>query len=178
MASSGATDGSLRPRAHSARSLICIADASAMLTLPIRYEPGRLAEPGAATLGTAGEGDRPVHKRVDMRLERLAVLGEERLFDLGDQPLMSRQIVDLHLHRLSVKEVVDFFLGVLADRFVRVQETRLDEGAHCPEAVHGVAGDGDRALGQRLGVVVKAEPGRYRRPCLNPRTVGTCHRCG
>ena len=30
--SSGATDGSSRPRTHSARSLICIAQASAMLT--------------------------------------------------------------------------------------------------------------------------------------------------
>ena len=30
-ASSGATDGSSRPRTHSARSLICIAQASAML---------------------------------------------------------------------------------------------------------------------------------------------------
>ena len=31
VASSGATDGSFRPRTHSARSLICIAQASAML---------------------------------------------------------------------------------------------------------------------------------------------------
>ena len=35
-ASSGATDGSSRPSIHSTRSLICIAQASAMLTLPIR----------------------------------------------------------------------------------------------------------------------------------------------
>jgi hypothetical protein len=34
--SSGATDGSSRPRTQSARSLTCIAHASAMLTLPIR----------------------------------------------------------------------------------------------------------------------------------------------
>ena len=34
--SNGATDGSFRPRAHSASSLICIAHASAMFTLPIR----------------------------------------------------------------------------------------------------------------------------------------------
>ena len=33
--SSGATDGSSSPRTHSARSLICIAQASAMLTPPI-----------------------------------------------------------------------------------------------------------------------------------------------
>ena len=36
MASSGATDGSSRPRIHSARSLICIAQASAMLMPLIR----------------------------------------------------------------------------------------------------------------------------------------------
>ena len=34
-ATSGATDGSCRPRTHSARSLICIAHASAMLTFLI-----------------------------------------------------------------------------------------------------------------------------------------------
>ena len=38
MASSGATDGSSRPRTHVARSLICIAQASAMLTPPIFEE--------------------------------------------------------------------------------------------------------------------------------------------
>ena len=38
MASSGATDGSSRPRTHSARSLICIAQASAMLMPRIRDE--------------------------------------------------------------------------------------------------------------------------------------------
>ncbi len=38
LASNGATDGSLRPRTHSARSVICMAQASAMLTLPIRED--------------------------------------------------------------------------------------------------------------------------------------------
>src|SRR6266851_545883 len=42
---------------------------------PDPRRPGRLAEPGAAALGTGGEGDRPVHKRPDMRLHRLLVLG-------------------------------------------------------------------------------------------------------
>jgi hypothetical protein len=37
VASSGATDGSSRPRTHSARSLICIAQASAML-IPLILE--------------------------------------------------------------------------------------------------------------------------------------------
>ncbi len=36
-ASSGATDGSSRPRTHSARSLICIAQASAML-IPLIFD--------------------------------------------------------------------------------------------------------------------------------------------
>ena len=45
--------------------------------------PGRLAEPGAATLGAGGEGDGPFHEGADVRLQRLDVLGQERLLDLA-----------------------------------------------------------------------------------------------
>ena len=52
-----------------------------------------------------------------------------------------------------VEEVVQLLLGVVADRLVRVEEARLDEDPGRPPAVHLVAGDGDRALGERLRVV-------------------------
>ena len=115
---------------------------------------GRLAEPGAAAVGAGGEGDRPVHERPDVRLHRVGVLGEHRLLDLGDQPLVGEvDALDLHLGRLLVQEVVELLLGVLADRLVRVEEARLGEDPGRPPAVGLVAGDGDRALGERLGVV-------------------------
>ncbi len=115
---------------------------------------GRLAEPGAAALGAGGEGDRPVHERPDVRLQRVGVLGEERLLHLGDQALVGEvDALDLHLDRLLVEEVVELGLGVLADRLVRVEEARLGEDPHCPPAVRLVAGDGDRTLRERLGVV-------------------------
>jgi hypothetical protein len=63
-----------------------------------------------------------------MRLQRVGVLGEERLLHLGDQPLVGEvDAVDLHLDRLLVEEVVQLLLGVLADRLVRVEEARLGE---------------------------------------------------
>src|SRR5207249_6800358 len=42
---------------------------------------------------------------------------------------------------------------VVADRLVRVDEAGRGEDPHCPPAVHLVAGDGDRALADRLRVV-------------------------
>jgi hypothetical protein len=52
-----------------------------------------------------------------------------------------------------VEEVVQLLLGVPADRLVRVEQARFGEDPYCPPAVHLVAGDGDRALGERLGVI-------------------------
>ncbi len=49
---------------------------------------------------------------------------------------------------------MDLLLGVLADGLVRVEETRCAEEPYVP-AVRGVAGDGDRAIGERLGLVVE-----------------------
>ncbi len=113
----------------------------------------QLAEPGAVALGALGEGDRPVHEGPDVRLHRLAVLGEEGLLDLRDQPLIGEvDAVDLHLGRLAVQEVVPLLLGVLADRLLLVEEARLGDDPHHP-AVPGVGGDGERVLGERLGVV-------------------------
>ena len=103
--------------------------------------PGRLAEPGAAAVGTGGERYRPLHKRPDVRLHRLLILRQERLLDRRDQPRV-RQVdpLDLDLRRLLVEQVVQFLLGVLADRLVRVEEPAPAEDAAVP-AVHAVAGD-------------------------------------
>ena len=50
--------------------------------------PGGLVEPGAAALGTGGEGDRALHERADVRLHRVDVLGQERLLDPRDEALV------------------------------------------------------------------------------------------
>src|SRR5437764_5106734 len=41
--------------------------------------PGLRGEPGAAAVRTGGEGDRAPHERADVRLQRVDVLGQERL---------------------------------------------------------------------------------------------------
>ncbi len=48
---------------------------------------------------------------------------------------------------------MQLFLGVVANRLVRIEEARLDVRPYVPEVVHGVAGDDDGTLGERLGVV-------------------------
>ena len=117
--------------------------------------PGRLAEPGAAAVGAGGERHRPLHERADVRLQRVDVLGQHRLLDLRDQPLVGEvDAVDLDLGRLLVEEVVELLLGELADRLVRVEEAAAAEDAAVP-AVHAVAGDRERALVERLAVVVQ-----------------------
>ena len=174
--SSGATDGSSRPRTQSARSLICIAQASAMLIPLIFDDRAASAEPGAVALGAGREGDRPLHERADVRLQRVDVLGQHRLLDLRDQPLVGQvDALDLDLGRLLVEQVVQLLLGELADRLVRVEEAAAAEDAAVP-AVHAVAGDGQRTLVERLAVVVQrgqVDVGD-RRPC--PRSAGTCRR--
>src|SRR6185312_12843529 len=117
--------------------------------------PGRLGQAGAATLGTGGEGDRPLHESADVRLHRVDVLGQHRLLDRRDQPRI-RQVdaFDLDLGGLLVEQRVQFLLRVLADRLVRVEEATTAEDVAVP-AVHAVAGNGQRALVERLAVVVQ-----------------------
>src|SRR5690606_18715735 len=62
--------------------------------------------------------------------------------------------VDLDLGRLLVEQVVELLLGVLADRLVRVEEAAAAEDPAVP-AIHGVAGDRQRAVVERLLVVVQ-----------------------
>lgn len=115
-----------------------------------------LGEPGSLALGAGGEGDRPVDELPDVGLHRLAVLGQERLLDLGDQPFEGEGgALDLHLGRLPVEEVLHLLLGELGDRLVRVEEAGVRVDPHGPPAVRLPAGDGERALGDRLGVVVE-----------------------
>src|SRR6202044_2154676 len=60
----------------------------------------------------------------------------------------------LHPDRLVVEQVLQFLLGELADRLVRVVEPRLGVEP-VPPAARRVAGDGEGALVQRLAVVVE-----------------------
>ena len=63
--------------------------------------PGRLAEPRPAAVGAGGERHRSLDERADVRLQRVDVLGEERLLDLRDQTLVGQvDPRDLHLGRL------------------------------------------------------------------------------
>ncbi len=124
--------------------------------LPDPRRAGALAEPGALALGTGGEGDGPLHEGPDVRLQALLVLGQEGLLDLRDEPFVGEvDAVDLHLDRFAVEEVPQLLLRVLADRLVRVDEAGLGVDLHGPLAVRLPAGDGEGALGERLGVVVE-----------------------
>src|SRR5215207_4171010 len=153
-ASSGATDGSSRPRTHSARSLTCIAQTSAMLIPSILDDRAASLSPlppqsgQAVNVTTRSTKARMCGQRVD-------VLGQERLLDRRDQPRL-RQVdpVDLDLGRLLVEQVAELLLGELADRLVRVEEAAAPEDAAVP-AVHAVAGDRERTLVERLAVVVQ-----------------------
>ena len=154
-ASSGATDGSSRPRSHSARSLICIAQASAMLMPSIFDDRAASLSRLPPHSGQAREGDDPLDERPDVRLHRVDVLGQHRLLDLRDQSLVGQvDALDLDLGRLLVEEVMELGLGEVADRLVRVEEAAAAEDAAVP-AVHAVAGDLERALVERLAVVVQ-----------------------
>ena len=147
-----------------------------MLISPDLRRAGRLAEPGAAAVGAGGEGDRPLHEGADVRLQRVDVLGQHRLLDLRDQPLVGQvDAVDLDLGRLLVEQVVQLLLGELADRLVRVEEAAAAEDAAVP-AVHAVAGDRERALVERLAVVVELGQVDVGDRCPCPRSAGTCRR--
>ena len=109
---------------------------------------GRLTEPGATALGARGEGERPLDEGADVRLQRVDVLGEHRLLDPRDQPLVREvDALDLDLRRLLVQQVLKLSLGELADGFIRVEEAAADEDPAIP-AVHAVAGDRERALAE------------------------------
>ena len=109
----------------SARSLICIAQASAMLTPGDLRRAGVLGQPGAAAVGAGGEGDDPLDEGPDVGLHGVDVLGQERLLDRGDQPGVGEvDALDLDLGRLLVEEVVELLLGELLDRLVAGRSTR------------------------------------------------------
>src|SRR4029077_14307931 len=62
--------------------------------------------------------------------------------------------VDLDLGRLLVEKVVQFLLGELVNRFVRIEIATAPVYPAIP-AIHAVAGDRDRTLVERLTVVVE-----------------------
>ncbi len=106
-ASSGATERSSTPRTQSARSEICMAHASAMLTPLIRDERAALLVAIALALRGSSEGDRPVRERSDVRLHRVGVLGQDGSLQPQDQPFVSLvDADDLHPDRLVVEQVL------------------------------------------------------------------------
>ena len=112
-----------------------------------------LVEPGSAAVGARAERHGSFHEGADVRLERIDILGQERLLDLEDQAFVGEvDALHLDLGRLAVEEVVQLLRRVVADRLVGV-EAGLLEDARRP-AICGVTGDGDRALGERLALVV------------------------
>ena len=116
--------------------------------------PGLRAEPRAVALRAGLERDGSLHEGADVRLHRLDVLGEHRFLDLRDQALV-RQIdaLDLDLGWPLVEEIVHFLLGELLDRLVHVEAGAAEDAA--VPAVHAVAGDRQRTVGERLAVVVQ-----------------------
>ena len=117
---------------------------------PDPRRPSRLAEPGATAVRAGREGDGTVHERPDVRLQRVLVLGQERLLDPRHQTLVGHvDAFDLHPDRLVVQEVLALLLGVVADRLGGVDEPggRVEAVVPAPRVV---ARDGDGTLGERL----------------------------
>ena len=69
----GGTDGRRRPRRHSARSLICIAHASAIL-IHVSVRTALLRSGEVAPIGARHEGHGPLREGADVRLERVRSL--------------------------------------------------------------------------------------------------------
>ncbi len=147
LASSGATDGSSEV-AHPLGEVADLHRAGVGDADPLDLRrPCRRAQPCAAAFGTCGEGDRALHEGADVRLQRVDILGQERLLNDRDQALVSQvDPADLDLDRLLVEEVVQLGLGVVPDRLVRVKESRFAEPPHRP-SVGRIAGDRQCALG-------------------------------
>ncbi len=115
----------------------------------------RLREPRAVAVRAGREHHRPLHEGADVRLHRVDVLGEERLLDLRDQARVGEvDPVDLDLGRLAVEQVVPLALGELPDRLVRVEVAAAAEDPAVP-ALHAVARDRERALVERLVLVIE-----------------------
>ena len=69
--------------------------------------PGLRGQAGAVAVGAGGERDGPLHEGADVRLHRVDVLGQHRLLDLRDQPVVGEvDAVDLDLRRVLVEQVV------------------------------------------------------------------------
>ena len=148
-------DGRLAQATHPLGQVVDLHRAGVGDVLPLDLRgPCRLVEPRATALGTAGEGDRALHERPDVRLHRVHVLGQERLLDPRDETLVGEvDVLELHLPGFAVEKILALPFGVLADRLVRV-EARGREDAHLP-TVGRVARDCQRPFVERLAVVVQ-----------------------
>ena len=107
-----------------------------------------LIQAGAAAVRTCREHDRAFDEGPDVRLHRVDVLGQQRLLNLGDQPLVGDvDPFDLDPGGLLVQQRVEFPFRELRDRLVRVEETTSAVDTSVP-AVHAVPGDGQRPFTQ------------------------------
>ena len=105
-------------------------------------------------LGTRGERHGSLDERPDVRLHRVEVLGQHRLLDLGNEALVGQvDALDLDLGRFLVEEAFELGRAVVTDPLCRVEAGRREDARR--PAIGGVAGDLDRALGERLGLVVE-----------------------
>ncbi len=137
--------------------------------------PGGLVQPSAAARRAGAEGHRPFHEGTDVRLERLHVLRQERLLDLGHQALVGD--VDarhLDLGGLAVQERPELLLGVVSDGLVRIEEARTRERLDHP-AVRGVARHRDGAFRERPPLVVQLREAMSGTLPI-PSQLGTCRR--
>src|SRR6201999_3032910 len=84
---------------------------------------GGLGQPRAIALRAGSERDRPLDESPNVRLHGVNVLGQHRLANPGDEALERQvDVVDLDLGRLPVEQIVQFPLGELGDRLVRVEK--------------------------------------------------------
>src|SRR5262249_33777639 len=120
--------------------------------LPDLRRPRRLVEARALALRASRERDGALDEGANVRLHRVDVLGQERLLDARDEPLVREvHLLELDLRRFLIEEGVPLLLRELPDRLVRIDAGRRED-AHHP-AVGRVAGNRERALVERLAVV-------------------------
>ena len=114
-----------------------------------------LGQARALALRAEDEGDRSIHEGADVRLHGVAVLGQHRLLDLGDQPLIGHvRALELHLGGLLVQEVVELALGEGPDGLVGGEEAGGGEQLLVPAAGR-VAGHQERTVLEGLVLVVQ-----------------------
>ncbi len=166
-------DCSSRPRTHSARSLICMAQTSAMLSRRSwRTVPPRSG--GCPRSRAVWKVIARSHECPDVGLHRLPVLGRNDFWIFGIRPSYVTLTPSTLTLVVLVQQVVQLLLGELGDRLVGVDKSRSAEDPSVP-AVHAVDRRSARPSSRDLPVsysAVRSSP----RPCPCPRSAVTCRR--